>query len=118
MVSLMGTLVYRLVISKDARVELCGMWMCSVFLTRSMLFLIDVLLLRLIFSLIILSSCFVILWEGACVLFIKGLMGMLGVCIFGNAFSLGGLGFICLRFLAFSGLIICFVLFINLLIGL
>ena len=75
------------------------MWMCSVFLTRSMLFLIDVLLLRLMFSLIILSRCFAILWEGACVLFINGLMGMLGLCILGKAFSFGGLGLICLRHL-------------------
>ena len=36
MVSLMGTLVYKLVMSKDANVELCGMWMCWVFLNSSM----------------------------------------------------------------------------------
>ena len=59
----------------------------------------EVLLLRLMFFLIILSKCLAILWEGAYVLFINGLMGILGLCIFGNAFSIGGLGFICFRYL-------------------
>ena len=97
MVSLMGTLVYKLVMLKDGNLELCGMWMCSVFLTISMLFLIEVLLPRLMLCLIILSRCFAILWKGACVLFINGLMGILGLCIFSNAFSFGVLGLICLR---------------------
>ena len=68
MVSLMGSLVYKLVMSKDANLELCGMWMCSVFLTSSMLFLTEVLLLRFMFFLIILCRCLAILWEGACCL--------------------------------------------------
>ena len=116
MVSLMGTLVYKLVISKDANVQLCGMWMCWIFLTSSMLFLTEVLLLRLMFFLIILYRCIAILWEGSCVLFVNGLMGILGLCIFDKAFSFGGLGLICLRCFVLSGWIMCFVLFIILLI--
>ena len=67
--------------------------MCLVLLTNSVLFLTEVLLVRFMFFLINLSRCLAILWEGACVLFINGLMGVLGLRIFGNAFSCGGVWF-------------------------
>jgi hypothetical protein len=47
-------------------------------------------------------SFFAILYVGAFLLLITGLIGLSGLCIFIHAFSLGGIGFFCVRCLICS----------------
>ena len=58
--------------------------------------------------LIISIKCFAILYVGALMLLITGLIGLPGLCSFIWAFSMGGCGFFCIRYL------ICFLSIIKL----
>ena len=56
----------------------------------------------------VLSRCLASLCEGAFVVFMTGLIGMLSLCIFGNAFSVG---LICFRYNAFLGGYVLYIIY-------
>ncbi|PSN37358.1 hypothetical protein C0J52_18813 [Blattella germanica] len=93
MVSLMGMFVYRLVISNDANVALCGIDVSLISLSRCVVFLIEEWLLDFMLFFMVFSMYL----AGAGVWLISGLMGVLGLCILGRAMSVGTAGFICFR---------------------
>ena len=84
------------------------MWICFNLLTKSILLLTDDVLLRVIYFQMVLSRCLASLCEGAFVVFMTGLIGMLSLCIFGNAFSVG---LICFRYNAFLGGYVLYIIY-------
>jgi len=48
---------------------------------------------------VFLFKCFAILYDGACVLFITGLIGSLSLCVFMYILSFGAIGFMFVRYL-------------------
>ena len=55
------------------------------------------------------------LYDGACILFITGHMGLSSLCILIRALSIGAMGFICINFFFWFYLLLCsiFVLFVG-----
>ena len=93
--------------SSKAKVELCGVCMFLILLTKSMVLVREVWLWKVMCRLINLSTCLLSLCDGAGAWLISGRMGIPILCIFGRALSMGAWGLICFRYVCWFWGTVC-----------
>ena len=97
-VSLIGILTYRTLTSSVSSLCLLLILSFNSSLARLLGLMVTYSLSRCRWLLKIVFSFLVVLYAGAFLLLVTGLMGMLGLCNFSKTFNVGGDGFLCVRF--------------------